>query len=311
MSESSGPEPLDVTVVVDAERRVVESSADRFPVGAVISRGSWLEDAVLDAVAAALTAGRPQERVARDYARAGHWVVRAGVVSDAPWRARIVAVDATLAVAADRHAVLASVVHSVRNTGFALTSVLDALVLERAADATLGEYVSHLREPADRLSAIMAGVAAFLVPRAPTLASLSVDRLVEHALGRVAVPARIKSVQLSERAMRVWGDMDLLGEAIDAMLESAVDAETVLEVDRVEEEGRGHARVRVGRRPSPAEEHEPLALWDLGDGHRLDSRVRLSAARGIVAAHGGRVTAAIGARGLLWMGAHLPLVIGD
>ena len=113
----------------------------------------------------------------RDDGRGTHWLVHANVVSDAPWRARVVAVVATAARAADRAAVLGKIVHTMQNVSFGLQSVLDALEQDRPTGARLDEYLAHLRQSADRLSATMTQLNRFLVPGGSVAASSGGRRL--------------------------------------------------------------------------------------------------------------------------------------
>ena len=166
------------TFVVDSARRICESTAPELPVGEVLTASSWLGEPALDAMDAAVTAGRAQRRLGQDAARGTHWILHASIVGSDPWRARVVAVDATPAVLADREAIYSKLVHSLTNIGFALSAILDVIRIDRPTGAQLDECLTYLDDPVRRLSATTARLAASL----PGARRLSGDRTEPRGL---------------------------------------------------------------------------------------------------------------------------------
>jgi hypothetical protein len=235
--------------------------------------------------------------------------VRAAVERDG--RARVVAVDATPAVDEDRALLLESFVHAVQNVGFALRSVVDALAMERPTGPLFDVYVGHLREPADRLARTMRRIGRCISPPRPALERTAVEEVVAHARTRVVEWAQPSVVAVAADGMVVAADVELLAEAVAAMLESGGEGtEPSLAVDRAVAGGASFARIAVVRRASPQEEEGVAAAWDLAGGLRLDARLRLMAGRAAVLAHRGDVFAEVARRGWVRLGLRVPLTDG-
>ncbi len=150
------------TFVVDSSRRICESTVPELCVGELLTASSWLGEPALDAMDAAALAGCAQRWLGRDLERGTHWILHASIVGTDPWRARVVAVDATPAVLADREAVFSKLVHALTNISFALSAVLDVTKVDRPTGERLDEYLAHLNGPVRRLSTITQRLAASL-----------------------------------------------------------------------------------------------------------------------------------------------------
>ncbi len=310
------PDPLQDAIVlhavVDADRRVVESTAPLLKVGALLTPFSWLGAAALSAVDGAERTGQAQRTEGRDFARATHWLVDAVVVGKTPWRARITLIDATLVVSADRQAVHAKLVHAMRNVSFAVLSVLEALEGNRPEGADLDRYLDHLRQPAESLARTMARFEACMSPVVPSMDPLSVRALVEGALLRIDPACRPAQVSLPEADVFLRGDAELLSETIASMLESGGQrAAPFLDADQVDVGGRSHVRIVVTRTASAAEQRAVAGLWDLAGGVGLDVPLRLAFGRAVVLAHGGDVLSDLVAGGTVRLGLRLPTVSVD
>lgn len=298
-----------VTFVVDSARNIRESTAPELRVGETLAPSSWLGASSLDAIDAAVVAGRMQRRIGRDPARGTHWILHASIVADEPWLARVVAVDATPAVSADREAVFARLAHSLNNIAFAIDSVLHVIGIDRPIGLQLDECLDHLRDPVGRLSAIMTRLAACVASPQPVLARVAVESLVELALSRTVPIAERSNVDVASPGMFTSCDADALSDVIAAMLDgSGKDPTRRLRIDRVVVQGHPHARVFVDRRAAPAQEPDIAAAWDLHGGHRLDHQLRLGLGRAVVVAHGGDVFAESAAPGRVRLGLRLPLL---
>jgi hypothetical protein len=293
--------------VVDAEGKVVASTTPRVGVGASLDASSWLGATCLDAIDGARTAGGVQRRAGRDYSSDTHWLVSASVLEGAPWRARVIAIDVTLAVESDRAAVLGKVVHTCRNIGAALLSVLEALDLDRPTGDAFEQYLAHLRDPAERLSVTMKHLASALVPPRPSLERIAVGVLVERVLACVSPSHRPKeTLPVFERL--VAGDAETLAEGLAAMIGGERGGAAAFGVDEVDVGGRPWVRFFVERTVTPMEEGDISSLWDLSSTHDASLPLRLSYARAVVRAHGGRVTAERLRAGRVGLGALLPQV---
>jgi hypothetical protein len=311
LSEASGAakDLVARSFVVDEGRRVLESDAPLLEVGAVVQASSWLGETTLEALEAAVRTGRAQRRAARDGLRGTHWVVQVAVTSLDPWRARVTAFDATQLVTGDRQAVFAKIVHSMRNVSFALQSVIEAIEVEHPTGAELDEYLSHLRDPANRLSVTMSRLAACITPVHPSPRPMGVAELIAIAVGRVSPGCRPERVEVSDPSMRVSADPELVSELVAAMLESGGDhAAPALEAAPVMVDGQVHARLVVDRKTSMAGERAGADLWDLAAGRGLEIPLRLAIGRDVVHAHGGEVLAENAPAGRVRLGITLPLL---
>ena len=312
----AGAGAVALSFVVDSARRIRESHAPELRDGDVLRprrRGSAKRH--LDAIDAGRALRvRAAARGSGPRARHRTWIVHACLIpSTDPWLARVVAVDATPAVSADREAIFAKLIHSTTNISFALGSALDVLAIDRPTGAPLDRCLAYLREPVRRLSETMTRLAACLVPPRLLLRPASVEELVESALSRTLRAGRPGSVTIVPPAMRVSCDIDALSETVAAMLEGGPeDPAGRLEVDRVEVGGRLLARVVVERgAPAGQDPHAVAGSWDLHGGQQLDPQLRLSLARAVVFAHGGDVFAESAAIGRVRLGMRLPLLTVD
>jgi K+-sensing histidine kinase KdpD len=308
---ASAHDPIARSFVVDEGRRVVESDATLLAVGSVVARSSWLGESTIDALDAAVRTGRAQRRTARDGLRGTHWILQVAVTSLDPWRARVTAIDATQLVQADREAVFAKIVHSMRNVSFALQSVLEAIEAERPTGPELDEYLSHLRDPADRLAATMSRLAACITPARLARKSVRVDELVAAAVSRAVPGCKPERVVIAEPPLLVSADADLIADVVTAMLESGGDhADPALEVGEAIVESRRHARIIVDRKTAVPGERAGADLWDLAAGRGLEIPLRLAFGRDVVREHGGEVLVEDAKPGRVRLGISLPVIDG-
>ncbi len=265
MSEAPSRDAVS-TFSLDADHRIIESTVGEFRVGDVVDGSHGLGPTILEAVDAATPETSPQRRAACDGLRGTHWLVIASVASVVPWRARVVVVDVTAAVVADRAVVLEKVIHSVQNVSFALQSVVDAVDLDRPTGARLDEYLAHLRAPAVRLSTTMVQLGAILEAPAPVLRRATVDSIVERVLFSPRLRCRPAFVAAHAREMNVAADVEMLAESVRAMLDSGgAHGAPTLEVDRVD---LGTAPLRAHRRPNDERRVKTTATFPRALGHR-------------------------------------------
>jgi K+-sensing histidine kinase KdpD len=304
---SAAADPIARSLVVDEGRRVVESDAPLLAVGTRVGRSSWLGDALVDALDAAVRTGHPQRRAARDGLRGTYWILQVAITSLDPWRARVSAVDATTLVRADREALFSKIVHSMRNVSFALQSVLEAIEVEHPTGTELDEYLSHLRDPANRLAATMARLAACITPARLSLRSVPVGEIVASAVSRATPACRPGRIRVSEPPVVVSADAEHIAELVTAMLESGGDhADPALEAVEATSDGRRHARIVVDRRTAAPGERAGANLWDLAAGRGLEIPLRLAIGRDVVREHGGEVLVEDAPPGRVRLGFSLP-----
>ncbi len=312
MTRSPSVDARDRCIVVDGELRIRESNAPGLNVGDLLTQSSWLGSTLLDAVGDASRASSAHSRVGRDDACGTHWLVRASLVADEPRLVRVLAIDATPAVSADRAAVLGKIVHSMQNISFALQSVADAIDVDRPTGPRLDEHLVHVREPARRLSVTMTRLNALLVSPALTIRPLALSELLDHALARTPAASRPRSVTGRDAPMTLSGDVESLSEAIVALLEcEGKGAASTLAVDEVAIGGSPFARIAIDRRELVPEERAREGVWDIAGGQRLETALRLALVRTVVLAHQGTVSLERTAPGRVRLALHLPVRATD